>query len=619
MADKNIKINIDVNTGKVEDSIGQLKALKKQLKDTAAGSSEFSALQKQITDLEVNIKGAKAAGSDWVKSLEDAGGPLGALGKTIAGLKASTVSFGAALKATGIGLIVAVIGTLTAAFAENEKEMKKLDPLIVGFQKILNGVLGALQPMIDGFIELAVKALPYVSKAFGVAYSALSAFLTSLGKIGSAVGKLIKGDFKGAWEDAKTSVTGFVDNYDKSMERYVAGTKEVTKKEKENADKYREELLKKLEAQDKYNEAVLAKLKAEALATDFNEEQKLATEEVFAKKSYDLKVKELDEKLKLYKKGSADYKTIEGEKLALDANRITELKGFATEEEKLADERNKKIIDFEVKLAQDLQKIDDEKEAKRIQSMNDDLQLLQAQQKTLQDGTQAYLDNSIKIENEAYQIKLANAKKNATLIAAIEKEHEANIKDIKLKAFIAEKQLAIERMGVIGDIGTALQQLAGKNKALAIAGIVIEKAAAIGQIWAGNAVANAKAIAASPLTFGQPWVTINTVLAGVQTALAIATGAQAISAINSVDTGPASGGVSASGGGSITPPTAPTTPSVAAPQIQTAGGQDATSRLGQTISNAQTPIKAYVVSQDVSSMQALDRRTNRAATLSGGY
>jgi hypothetical protein len=32
----------------------------------------------------------------------------------------------------------------------------------------------------------------------------------------------------------------------------------------------------------------------------------------------------------------------------------------------------------------------------------------------------------------------------------------------------------------------------------------------------------------------------------------------------------------------------------------------------------QAPIKAYVVSQDISSQQALDRRTNRAATFIGG-
>jgi hypothetical protein len=43
-----------------------------------------------------------------------------------------------------------------------------------------------------------------------------------------------------------------------------------------------------------------------------------------------------------------------------------------------------------------------------------------------------------------------------------------------------------------------------------------------------------------------------------------------------------------------------------------------TTQIAQTIGNAQTPIRAYVVSQDIQSQTALDRKTNRAATFSGG-
>jgi hypothetical protein len=43
-----------------------------------------------------------------------------------------------------------------------------------------------------------------------------------------------------------------------------------------------------------------------------------------------------------------------------------------------------------------------------------------------------------------------------------------------------------------------------------------------------------------------------------------------------------------------------------------------TQQIGETIAGAQKPLKAYVVSGDISSQQALDRRTNRAATFAGG-
>jgi hypothetical protein len=75
-----------------------------------------------------------------------------------------------------------------------------------------------------------------------------------------------------------------------------------------------------------------------------------------------------------------------------------------------------------------------------------------------------------------------------------------------------------------------------------------------------------------------------------------------------------------SGGGSIGPmPTAPQMPTIGAPQISTTGGANPTSQLADTLAaSSGKPIKAYVVSGDVSSQQALDRRTSRAATFSSG-
>jgi len=62
----------------------------------------------------------------------------------------------------------------------------------------------------------------------------------------------------------------------------------------------------------------------------------------------------------------------------------------------------------------------------------------------------------------------------------------------------------------------------------------------------------------------------------------------------------------------------PTVSGAAAPQIQSGQGINPTTQIAQTISASQKPLKAYVVSGDVSSQQALDRRTSRAATFTGG-
>lgn len=110
--------------------------------------------------------------------------------------------------------------------------------------------------------------------------------------------------------------------------------------------------------------------------------------------------------------------------------------------------------------------------------------------------------------------------------------------------------------------------------------------------------------------------------------LLIAYAAQAVgiimaikSAVSSAKSAAASSGAGAAMGGlssnsaNISVPTIASTP---APQIQTAGGMNPSTQIAQSISNAQSPIKAYVVSGEISSQQALDRRTNRAATFVGG-
>ena len=60
MADKNVNLDVNVNVkSNVKGSIAELKQLKLQLKQTAAGSDEFKKLYNQIDDLEEKLKGAK--------------------------------------------------------------------------------------------------------------------------------------------------------------------------------------------------------------------------------------------------------------------------------------------------------------------------------------------------------------------------------------------------------------------------------------------------------------------------------------------------------------------------------------------------------------------------------
>jgi hypothetical protein len=188
-----------------------------------------------------------------------------------------------------------------------------------------------------------------------------------------------------------------------------------------------------------------------------------------------------------------------------------------------------------------------------------------------------------------------------------------------------EARVAIQnaQLDLAAQFGGLLKTLAGENKKVAIAGVVVEQAAAIGKILVNTGIANAKAVAASPLTFGAPWVLINSISAGLSIASSIAAGVKAIQQINSAG----SGGGAASGGGAIpgksgagAAPAIPQIERTAVPQITGTTGQASPGAqiAGTLAKSSEKPIKAFVVSGDVTSQQALDRRTTRAATFSGG-
>jgi hypothetical protein len=307
------EINLNVNSN-IEGSIGQLKALKKELKGVDVGTEEFKKLYNQIDDLEDKIKSAKNKSSDWIDSLEQAGGPIGLLGASINKAKVATQSFGGALKATGIGLVVSLVAGLAAAFNDNEKAQKKLQPLLDGLQKIFAGVFAVVEPLFNTLVDLAVSALPMVSKAFGVVYSSVTAVFQSLGALGSAIKKLLSGDFSGAWKDAKSSVTDFGKHYDEANKRFEDGSKELTKtqkdeldKRKEDEKKHQEELAKK---QKDANDKAKEERKRVAEEKKKEEEDRRNAEQSLEKKYLDdlqnLNAKSDQEKLDLQKQRDLD-------------------------------------------------------------------------------------------------------------------------------------------------------------------------------------------------------------------------------------------------------------------------------------------------------------------------
>ena len=138
-------------------------------------------------------------------------------------------------------------------------------------------------------------------------------------------------------------------------------------------------------------------------------------------------------------------------------------------------------------------------------------------------------------------IKAITTKSNQDLLELNKQyaEEDKQIDMAKLESKYANAQVQID---LVAQVGSFLSQIAGENKRLAIAGIVIEKAASIANIVANTGIANAKAVAATPLTAGQPFVGVNTVSAGLSIALAIAGAAKSIKEINAAGSEAGGGG-----------------------------------------------------------------------------
>lgn len=637
MAEK-VKIDIDavINTG---DSLQKLRALKKAQKEVVAGSEEFNRLAASIRDTEDALDSARLGADDLAGALESAPGPVGAIAKGFKTLELNTKSFGLALKASGIGLLVALVGGLVAAFMENERAMKKLEPVMEAFQKILGGIFAAFEPVLDVFIEMVEYVLPYFTTAIGSVYSTLYGFFTLIKEAGIGAGKLLVGIFTldtkmigEGIDQLGNSVSAAVDSGMEAYDRFEKGSKELTAGEKEREEERRkaaeeaakaaeearqkafEERLKRMDAEDKMDEALMNKQKAELLALAETEQEKLDIEKKFAELSYQAKVKDLDDRLKLYNKDSLEYKGLQTEKINLETDYITQQKGLKEQQVKLTEDANKKLKDEEKRLA-------DEKRALALFELQQQIEDLAIQNQLLNDDFAADLERLAQqrvILGQQEEIQLANTELTELQKTEIRKkfaDDRMKIGQAEVETEKAQREaitaIQLAQANAIGAFGKLLQDVAGKNKKLAIAGILIEQAAAIASI-AVNASKNF--VKDGGIT--SPLAIANLAAAGIQAASAIIAAKKGIDAINKTSIPGGGGG----GGGGVGPAPSFATPGgMAAPQIQTQVGQTPGSQIAQTIGQAQNrPIVAQVVSGAVSSQQALDRRTNSAATFGGG-
>lgn len=179
----------------------------------------------------------------------------------------------------------------------------------------------------------------------------------------------------------------------------------------------------------------------------------------------------------------------------------------------------------------------------------------------------------------------------------------------KITAINAELQIEQEKIALLAGFGNLMGIIAGENKDMQIAAVIVSQAASIAQIVSNTSAANARALLELGPIAGAAAATRQSISAGISIASTVAAGVKAIQQIRSAESGggvsPSAASISTGGGGAASAP----------PAINIVG-QTPTSQLAQAIGGqTQEPVRAYVVSNDVTTAQSLDRNIVDGATI----
>ena len=575
MADETVEIPVSVPGA--DEATEKFTRLQTQIRETkialqqaaAAGDSvKFNQLKSQLDDLEDGLEKTNLKSRQFDDALAGLPGPAGQAGKAMKGLDG-------AFKLIAANPIVATIAGLSALFlalreslTRTEEGTAALSRITEGFERVLNGIFAIIEPLAMAFADFVgdllenQKAMKFLGTTVGVLGGTFSALFSVLKALGSfvvnnfinvwksltgvlgGVGSVLEGIFTfnyskikaGVQQVANTVVTGFndlVDNISNTTKGIVtavtddftsgfnaaesafdAGTKRLTKKERE-AKKKRDE----------------------QAAKDAEEAAK----------------KEKERRLKII----ADQEAAE-----------------AALRKQLHDERKQREADAV---------IINEKDQEGIFTRRVEREKMLAA-------------NLATVQNFAAKTTEENTQKQI---------------EIEEKAFQARQALLY---GISAAI-TAASDLVGRNtvagKALAVSATLINTYASIaGQL---------RAFAGVPIP-------------GYAIAQAIATGLVGLKAVRDIiavkvpttSGGGAggAGGVGSIGGGAQAPTPAFANTAIGAPQVGAAAGQTGTlanivaGSINQNQSQVQ-PIRAYVIGNEVTTQQQLDRRISTAARLGG--
>ena len=558
-------LNFEANTSKAVKSVDKLDD---SIKDTS----------KNTQDLEGSMSGLDSASGGMITKFK---GLKSGLKNVITGFKSMRV----AIIATGIGALVLAITAVGAAFTSTEEGQNKFNKIMGVLSSITGNLIDILatlgEKIISVFQDPKQALIDFKDAFIENITNRFTSALETLGFLGSAIKKVFQGDFKGAMEDAKSAGSSYVDSLTgvkNTLDKVTESVKELSNElieeakiaagiadQRAKADKLERQLLvdratanrdrAKLLEQAVDRENFSTKQRIEFLEEAGRLEEEITNKEIIAAKlRYDAKVAE-NELAGSKKADLEEQAQLEANLINLETAKLTKAKEVTSQIIALKAEETAalKAIDDQV-IADQL--IKDQAEKERTDKIAADKKI--ADQKEIDDA-KIVADAKIEIANKEEAAKVAALNGYAAALSSIS--------GIMSKETEAGKGIAIAS-SLVNTFAAISGQLSAFSK-VPVPGYAIAQAIATGVVG----LANVKKIASVKIP-------------------------------------------NSSGGGS-----APNIPSIStpaqAPQFNIVG-QGAGSQIASALGDQQqTPVQAYVVSQDITTAQSLENGIISGATLGG--
>ena len=533
---------------------------------------------KKTIEIEARVDKAEKDLDGVAKSVQKIDKNLEEVKDTSSGVAKGVKGIGNALKAAGIGLAIAAFAKLGEVFNQNQKVANAFNIAFEGlslsfndFFKFLDSNVGTVIDYFKGIFSDPKQAM--IDFGNGIKENLterFNSFLDTLGYLASAVKKVFSNDFAGALEDVKNAgkesldvLTGVDNTFDKSVETVTNATKAIVDYTKSTIDSAASivDLNRKAEVGIAQNRIILEQKDREA--------EKL-------RQIRDDESKTIDERIEANNKLAAVLE--EQERLML-AN-----------------------ADAVIAAAQ----------AQYDKNKNDENQIALLEARAEREGILAQIEGFR--SEQLMNVNSLNREKKDLL----DEEEEKEISNAELKAQLKEE----ERQGIKDNL-SAVADAAGRESAIGKAAFIARQAMIVKeQIAEAKATLAKITMKASESSVALAQGTAETAKVGFpqNIPLLIAFAAQAAGIFSSIKSAVGAAKSSASkyggsGGGASTSfrAAAPSAPQAPAFNVVGASG---TNQLAEAINGRDTqPVKAFVVSNEVTNAQALDRNIVNSASL----